>query len=1483
MLVHWSPGRKGSQTGTRGGACVRALVGLSVLLMATPVLAQRQMERLGRGLIALRSSSTQVWLGWRFLGHDPAELGFNVYRVTAGITNRLNASPLTQTSDFVDTPPGFAVPHLYFIRPVLGGVEVEDRWAHPRGRSAWLLPANPPLPLDFQGRPAPYLSIPLQVPPGGTTPDGVSYTYAPNDCSPADLDGDGEYELVVKWDPSNSKDNAQSGYTGNVYLDAYRLDGTRLWRIDLGRNIRAGPHYTQFMVYDLDGDGRAELVCKTAPGTVDGLGRWVLLPGDNPLADYRNSSGYILSGPEYLTVFDGQTGAALWTTNYLPPRGSVSAWGDSYGNRVDRFLACVAYLDGVRPSVVMCRGYYTRTVLVAWDWRDGRLTHRWTFDSNNPGWGAYAGQGNHNLSVADVDGDGRDEIIYGACAIDHNGRGLYTTGWGHGDAMHVSDMDPDRPGLEVWQVHETPSAVGGGSFRDARNGQLIWGIEGPGDTGRGLASPVDGRFRGYQFWSSVSPGVLNLAGQSISPNRPSINFAVWWDADVLRELHDSAGSGGTAAKLDKWTGNGLQRLVSFYTVDGGALNINGTKANPCLSGDLLGDWREEILLRSADNTRLMLFVSVVPATNRFRTFLHDPQYRLALAWQNVGYNQPPHPGFYVGPGMDEPPVYPVSDADVAWAGTGGAVWDFTSPAWIVHNVWTQSLTTIYQDGQSVLFDLRGAAAPHVHVVGELRPSAVTVHAPVDYAFTGGTLAGTMRLTKAGTGSLVLNNTNTFTGPTEVAEGGLVINGALLASPVRVRPGVWLNSRLGGTGFVGGGATLERACLLDPGTAPGQVGTLTLSNQLNLRSARLRFDLTAQGPGAPNAHDRVRVFGALLLDGTNRVEIRLLEGALPPGIYPLIEFTGALVGSVARLELVDPPLPGMKLLQQPGAIALVVPEPLPEGGRPLVWRGSGPIWDTGVSSGWLFDGQPTVFVTGDRVRFDDTGRAVTNVTLTGTLQPGLVVVDAGVDYRWEGSGTVTGTNRLIKAGNGTLTLATTNTFSGGVLLSNGVLALSGPSPGGYTANQFALGSGPVTFHGGLLQLYGHGLRDDTRTYGSLTNLLVVPAGQTGTLRTGPRQTLASRVLGGGTLHLYVDYVRGEITGDWTGFTGSLHVWATPGTAAGSSYDDFRVGSASGFPLARVRLGPQVAMYSRAPPGSVIPVGELSAEEGALMLAGGGSGLGAQNAVTWRVGALNTSATNSAIIRGNTSLIKEGSGTWTLTGSNDYSGTTVVSAGRLVILGDQRAATGAVTVVPGAALAGTGVVGGSARVGGALSVSGTQPARFTFARDLVLEPSSETTLKVAAPDSDHLVVEGTCLLGGRLRVVSIRPEPLLAGQAFRLIQAARLQGSFQEFDLPPLEEELVWRTDRIAQDGTLWVVRAIPPRLGQPDIRDNRLLLRAEQGTPGWPVRVRRSPDLARPLSAWEIVTESAFDAEGRAEIAVPISGAMPAAFYRLEVP
>ncbi|PAD28803.1 rhamnogalacturonan lyase [Paenibacillus sp. 7523-1] len=581
----------------------------------TEAAGTRQMEFLDRGVVAVKTG-TGVFVSWRLLGTEGSNVSFNVYRDGT----KVNASPITNSTNLQDASGTSS--SKYTVRAVVGGTEQSASTA----ASVW---GNN------------YLSVPLSIPAGGTTPDGVAYTYSANDASAGDLDGDGEYELIVKWDPSNSKDNSQSGYTGEVFIDAYKLNGTRLWRISLGKNIRAGAHYTQFMVYDLDGDGKAEVAMKTADGSKDGTGTVI---GDAS-KDYRNSSGYVLSGPEFLTIFNGQTGKALSTVNYEPARGNVSDWGDNYGNRVDRFLAAIAYLDGERPSLVMARGYYTRTVLVAYNWRNGQLTKQWTFDSNTSGNSGYAGQGNHNLSVADVDGDGKDEIIYGAMAVDDNGKGLYTTGLHHGDAMHLSDLDPDRAGLEVFQVHETPSNAGV-EFRDARTGQLIWGIPTTKDIGRGMAADIDPRYKGAEVWADG--GLYTAKGQKIGTTLPSsTNFGIWWDGDLLRELLDSN-------RIDKWD-YANSKTVNLLTASGVSSN-NGTKSTPNLQADLFGDWREEVVWRTSDSSALRIYTTTAVTDKRIYTLMHDPVYRLGIAWQNVAYNQPPHTGFYLGEGMSTPPV-----------------------------------------------------------------------------------------------------------------------------------------------------------------------------------------------------------------------------------------------------------------------------------------------------------------------------------------------------------------------------------------------------------------------------------------------------------------------------------------------------------------------------------------------------------------------------------------------------------------------------------------------------------------------------------------------------------------------------------------------------------------------------------------------------------------------------------------------------------
>lgn len=618
------------------------LLSLLLLLISLTLSAQRQAEYLDRGLVAVGAGRDSVFVSWRLLASDAPSTAFNIYRQAEGKSIKLNASPLVDATSWMDVTATSAQGHSYYVTPVVNGVE-----GVPEGHFT--------INRDVASRS--WLTIPLQ------TPDG----YIPGDIAPGDLDGDGSYELVVHM-TGRGHDNSHHGVTDAPVFHAYKMDGTLLWRINLGINIREGAHYTQFLVYDFDGDGRAEVVMKTADGAIDGVGKVI---GDAK-ADHRNSDGHILRGAEYLTVFDGLTGAALCTIPYEParhptlanptPRDMAQVWDDGSGNRSERYLACVAYLDGVHPSIVMCRGYYSRVSMAAFDWHNGQMTKRWLFDSDDgtPGHRAFHGQGNHSVSVGDVDGDGCDEIIYGSAVINNDGKGLYSTGLGHADALHFSDLDPTRPGLEIFNIQEHFGDAGM-NFRDARTGEILWKVasvkadedggdkgEGP---GRGVAFNVDPRYPGNECWvrGAGIVGMWNAQGEKIAEVNPrSCNFAVWWDGDLLRELLD----GNRVMKWD-WKNQRIQNIM----VADGCVSNNGSKGTPGLSADLFGDWREEVVLRSLDNRSLRIYTTTIPTHHRLVTLMHDPIYRLSVAWQNVAYNQPPHPGFYIGDDMDEP-VHP---------------------------------------------------------------------------------------------------------------------------------------------------------------------------------------------------------------------------------------------------------------------------------------------------------------------------------------------------------------------------------------------------------------------------------------------------------------------------------------------------------------------------------------------------------------------------------------------------------------------------------------------------------------------------------------------------------------------------------------------------------------------------------------------------------------------------------------------------------
>ncbi len=666
----------------------RTVYSMMLLVYAMSIMAQRpdtpasQQEKLSRGFVCIPTAESSSFLSWRLLGSDDTHTSFLLLKDGVVATDTIRHA----TSMRMSSTPTSTFQLVTFQKGV---------------------PTDTVAPVVFNQRG--YHLLQLDRPANVNDISG-RYSYTPNDCSVGDVDGDGQYELIVKWNPSNAKDNSHRGYTGNVFIDCYRLfTGEKLWRIDLGVNIRAGAHYTQFLVYDFDKDGKAELICKTAPGSKDACGAYVNAVADiasirnaDNTKDWRNLNGRIDGGQEYLTVFEGLTGKAIHTIPYCPNRnGEVTPsessgtfdWDDrighidysSYGNRGERYLACVAYLAGQneRPSAIMCRGYYTYAYLWAVDFDGKKLKPRWLHSSDSKttykltdsdgkttthtppactsglGRNTMYGNGNHNLSVADVDGDGHDEILWGSAALDHDGTLLYSVGFGHGDAIHLGDLNPDRPGLELFDVHEEKGKFAW-DIHDAATGEILWkGGQRGVDNGRGLAADILAETRGYEFWSSYGGFEGNIRnsypfsavnGQQAGYRRPSMNFRIYWDGDACDELLD-----GTT--ITKWMDNGNEELgvwvtdsmmSTFASLGMYPASCNGSKSTPCLLADLFGDWREEVIWWNRNNPSQIYIVSTTATTrHRVPTLMHDHIYRMGIVWQNCAYNQPPHLGYYL--------------------------------------------------------------------------------------------------------------------------------------------------------------------------------------------------------------------------------------------------------------------------------------------------------------------------------------------------------------------------------------------------------------------------------------------------------------------------------------------------------------------------------------------------------------------------------------------------------------------------------------------------------------------------------------------------------------------------------------------------------------------------------------------------------------------------------------------------------------------
>ena len=1493
--------------------------------------AQRQMENLGRGIVVLHSATSQAYVSWRLLATDPSDVGFNVYRVAnGGAPAKLNSQPVTNTTDFLDTTANFAVTNYWYVTAITNGVEGA-------AGAPWGLPANSAV--------KQYFSVPLQATGGAAAPYDVKF------CWVGDVDGDGEYDFVV--------DRMSTTVATNEFLQAYKRDGTFLWQMDMGYNstnqynIEPGSSAISIgdkdnvTVYDLDGDGRAEVCVRTARG--------VVLP-----------DGTSITGPDdttqYISILDGLTGherARVTLTNLWPGDGPLNC---HFG---------IMYCDGVHPSLLVegenrnAQSVFQRETM-AFDFRNGQLTRRWFFTpppNSNLAWG-------HQIRFADVNHDGIDDLIeVGSVRNGKDGSTLFDTELGHGDRYHTSDFDPDRPGLETYSIQQLNTTLLATMLYEAGTGKIIrkWYAPNVVDVGRGDALDMDPRYKGVEVFST-QPGIYDCKANAIPIATPPFpTLGIWWDADTLREMFSAADGNGYNPVINKWNwlNNSAGRMYSIYKE--GVHTAYGGR--PAFWGDILGDWREEFIVVANDCASIRIYSTTIPATNRLYCLMQNPEYRDQCTAK--GYYQASYPDYYLGDQMQPPPIPPVSNARLVWRGNAGATWDAGGVAnWFTNNLWISNNTPVtFNNGDTVLFDISGSNNA-VNLSGTIQPGAVTIHSPNDYSFNGGPLVGAMTLTKAGAGKLIFNNTNSYTGKTLICESPFLVNGALSNSPVTIRGGVWLDGRLGGSGIVGAPVSCEPGGGISPGQGTNSPGTLTIANSLTLNNALNDFDLSDDASGATKTNDLLVVTGNLTLLGTNTLTIHKLNSSMPAGIYPLIAYSGSLTGSVANLTVAGLDGIPLTLTNPPGKIALVIKTL--RAPAALVWAGgqNGNAWDLVTTSNFLNGAARDYFVPQDSVMFNDSGIPNTNVNLSGTLIASNLTIHSAFNYFFNGtgaiggsggltktnsgmlvintdnsytgrtvigggvlevndlsvanapgplgsapnasptnlvifngatwrinstqaytdrgatlqsgtntidvptygalvncSGQITGAGALQKIGQGTFILGTSNNYSGGTIVKSGVMQLATEA-----ANQYGFGSGLVTLDGGILKML-----DDSGSYSTASYNIFVPTNSFGELDCDSRIDFYGSLTGGGTLNDCIPYVRTTLYGNWSAFTGKINVLpgsaGDPRTGGSGTSGDFRISNSYGYGNCAIYLTNGMYAYHLTS-SATVAVGELSGAPNAFLTAG-----------AWQVGAKNTDAIFAGTITG-TSITKVGTGAWTLAGTNTYSGTTTVNGGRLMVNGDNHAATGAVTVSSAGTLGGNGIIGGVTTINGRLAPGATNTiGRLTFINTLTLAAASTSVFRLSKlpTTNDVAKVLASANLGGSLIVTNVSANSFAAGDSFKLVDAQTYSGSFASVTLPPLNTGLAWNKTALSTAGVITVVTNTTPRIGQMSLAGNAFIFSGSNGVPGNVYYVLASTNLSQPIANWTRALTNTFDANGNFGFTNNIIGGQPQVFYLLQVP
>lgn len=1408
-----------------------------LLAMSVPAGAQRMMENLNRGLVAVKTTGG-VYLSWRLLGQEWYDVTYNVYR--DGV--RVNSEPLV-TSNYQDAAGEES--SIYTVRAVVRGVEQED--------SEMVTP--------WKGQ---YLDIPMQPILDASGVD-ITDKYSLNDASAADLDGDGDYELIVKRMNSDFS-KANTAYT---LFQAYKLDGTLMWTIDVGPNVMNSRHVeTNCMAYDFNQDGKAEVVIRLADGSVlpDGTVVGNPLANYRPVGEYDALTIYQTQYDEWLYVLNGETGAMIdhvkfdETTNNLAIRNAAFWWeGNSkaYGHRANKFHFGAPYLDGRNPSIYVGRGCYTNIHMATFDLVDNKLVLRWTYANDNPA-SKFYGQGYHNFSIVDVDEDGRDEICHGNMVVDEYGKELSSTGLGHGDAQHYGDLDPYRKGLEGFRcLEDNPGAV----LVDATTNEILFRWLRANDNGRCLAGNFTDKWPGAELWTTDgklwSATLSRGADETVASSAPGVtmNFRIYWDGDILEESFDYA------SRNDN--GDGIEGAVYKYGssspifVSNGCMTNNNTKGNPCIQADLFGDWREEIVLRTNDDRKLRIYTTIIPTAHRNYTLMHDKQYRQAIYWQMTAYNQPPHVSYFLGnaEGITVPPP-PVMTNGRTLVDT-----EITS----MHNGKHILLT----DAEGGVVNVAEGASPYILTVNSLKNN---------WTLQGAPFTGDMRLVKQGQGELTFSGNQVYTGKTELWEGITNFEGSM-QSPVWVNRFAELN-----TGAIyNKGIEMEYGAILRVGGADHK-GTVTASSFKLKRGAVVEMDIYSDDLKADKlvADETLAIADEVVFRFVphNRVG----EEKPASGEYLIAEATewGVDVEKI-RVEGLQGIACELKIAE--GKLYLIIYDM--RTATDVVWNGAnGNVWDLFHTENFTLGDVPTTFVTGDRVVFDETSSTRT-VTINEEVVPETVSIVGSAGYTINGDGGIGGNASFTKEGSGTLTINNINPYTGKTIIGGGVVkpaslatAQSAGSLGALSkdAANFVIQNGaqmslsgevfqesPMTMGegGGVLNVSGalhlkgqikgttltkngsgtlhiyatpnvykktimnggtleiaeeyngtvNGMLGDTvvlnggtlqckegnSSYSNASWHLVVPAGKTATVRMDGRCNYTGSLTGAGTLNAYIPYVRSYLQGDWSKFEGTV-------SCSQSTNGDFTFDNNYGMPLATLNVESGCTVRNNR--GSNMRIGAATGT-GTL---GGAHG--------WTIGKDDTgSNTFNGVIEG--SLTKVGSNTLRLAGSNTFTGATAVKGGTLLVANTGKSVsatgTGNLTVYDGAVLTGSGYIGNKKVIianGATFRPGLNYIGRLAVASDIELQQGGVIEWRLNSKTSVVTITEvDDMVLNGTVRVILKEGFVPELGHSFELWNCKEVDaGSAPLLELPELPEGLAWNTtDLFTPAGILRVIDATGIRL------------------------------------------------------------------------